>query len=241
MRQFLSLTFLVIGLCSLMNAQDKARIVYEETFTFQIPEEFKARMPKDMQTTFENGKELVINGKQSYYKEIPKPEEPAGPGGGNDRNRWMRRMGGSEEIFNDLSTGTQLSKANTFGKEFIVKDEPSKMKWRIIATEQREILGYTCMKAEYRDSTVTTVWFTPQIPLSFGPNGFSGLPGLILAASVGENKVLLAKTIDLKPETADIKPIDPKNAMPREEFTKMVKEKGEEMRKMFSGRRPSGQ
>src|SRR5690554_1010499 len=62
--------------------------------------------------------------------------------------------------------------------------------WQLTA-ETENILGYTCYKAT---TTYTephpaggkdfvrhiTVWFAPDIPLSFGPQGYGGLPGLIL-------------------------------------------------------------
>ena len=96
------------------------------------------------------------------------------------------------------------------------------------------------MKAEYRDSVSTvTVWFTPQVQLQHGPFGLHGLPGLILAASVGENRILLAKEINLKDETVAITAIeDKKGSMTREAYNKMIKERMEEMRSMMGGRRP---
>jgi len=62
--------------------------------------------------------------------------------------------------------------------------------WQL-TSETENILGYTCYKAT---TTYTephpaggkdlvrhiTVWFAPDIPLSFGPQGYGGLPGLIL-------------------------------------------------------------
>lgn len=226
----------------------KAIVAYEETYHFEIPEQMKAMMPKDAPTKMENAKILEIVDNTSYFKPAPVAEEVptisnGGGGGGfgqaGGRGNWMRRMGGSEEVFIDKAAKTQIAKANAFGKEFIVKDDFNRIKWRVIAAEQREILGYTCMKAEYRDSIqTTTVWFAPQLPMSFGPSGLHGLPGLILAASVGENRILLAKSIDLKAENLAIKPIEDKNSMTRAEFTKLVKERSEEMRKMFQSRRP---
>jgi GLPGLI family protein len=230
-----------------LNAQTKATVIYEETFHFDIPEEFKARMPANAPTKTENSKILQISDKQSYFKNAPVKEDltpnlenrDGNRGGGG--MRFMGRMGGSnEEIYTDLTTKNQLVKANFFNKDFIVKENFDKYKWRIIATEQRDILGYTCMKAEYRDSINTvTVWFTPQIQSQHGPSGLHGLPGLILAASVGENKILLAKEIRLKDETVAITAIEEKKGtMTREAYDKMVKERMEEMRAMWGQRRP---
>lgn len=46
------------------------------------------------------------------------------------------------------------------------------------------ILGYTCYKAKliyYEDRGKNYVWYTPQLSYSLSPNGFTGLPGLVLA------------------------------------------------------------
>lgn len=54
------------------------------------------------------------------------------------------------------------------------------IKWSV-GKEKKEILGYTCLSAtaEYRGRSYRA-WFCPDIPLSYGPLWFDGLPGLIL-------------------------------------------------------------
>ncbi|WP_432412836.1 GLPGLI family protein [Rasiella sp. SM2506] len=60
-----------------------------------------------------------------------------------------------------------------------------------LSKETEKILGYTCYKAstQFTDPHPSgsadlvreiTVWYTPEIPLNFGPQGYGGLPGLIL-------------------------------------------------------------
>ena len=48
------------------------------------------------------------------------------------------------------------------------------------------------MKAEYipdeGDSIKVDVWFTPEVPVSSGPAGYGGLPGLIVFVDVNEGK-----------------------------------------------------
>jgi GLPGLI family protein len=242
------LVVVLLGSSAAVFAQVKATVTYEETYHFEIPEEFKARMPANSPTKAEAVKILEIVDKQSYFKNAPVKEDLTPNLENRDGNRgggmrFMSRMaGGNEEIYTDLTTKTQLVKANFFNKDFILKENFDKYKWRVVASEQRDILGYTCMKAEYRDSVSTvTVWFTPQIQLHHGPFGLHGLPGLILAASVGENRILLAKTINLKDENVTITAIeDKKGSMTREAYNKMIKERMEEMRSMMGSRRPGG-
>lgn len=82
-----------------------------------------------------------------------------------------------------------------FAKIFLIeKSMPGEIKieedlytilWEI-TDETTEINGMICKKAlgtlswpGFKDDKVT-VWFTPEIPIPFGPHGMHGLPGLIL-------------------------------------------------------------
>lgn len=53
----------------------------------------------------------------------------------------------------------------------------------MITSETISLLGYKCIKAvtNFRGRT-WTVWFSPEIPLNYGPWKLGGLPGLILKA-----------------------------------------------------------
>lgn len=60
--------------------------------------------------------------------------------------------------------------------------------WRI-TNESKEINGYLCYKANFTKTYVNpkgtfrfpvVAWFCPELPYSFGPIGFCGLPGLIV-------------------------------------------------------------
>lgn len=59
--------------------------------------------------------------------------------------------------------------------------------WKLLEGEKK-ILNYNCNSAQctFRGRTYT-VWYTTEIPLSFGPWKFSGLPGLILEAIDSKN------------------------------------------------------
>ena len=66
---------------------------------------------------------------------------------------------------------------------FMVKDNYNNLKWDI-SGEKKTIAGYECVKAtaSYRGRE-WIVWFSPDIPLPFGPWKLHGLPGLILEAT----------------------------------------------------------
>ncbi len=59
-------------------------------------------------------------------------------------------------------------------------------------------------------------WYCPQIPLSYGPNGYGALPGLILKLQV-RNILFGVKTIDLQ--------LEKKIVLPKHKAYKTVSEK----------------
>ena len=62
------------------------------------------------------------------------------------------------------------------------------LQWEFLP-EESTVLGYECSKAttEFAGRTYTA-WFTPEIPLPFGPYKFGGLPGLILKIEDAERQ-----------------------------------------------------
>jgi len=76
---------------------------------------------------------------------------------------------------------------NLHGAEYIINEE-QKADWQL-TSETKTINGYICYKAtsiyhhgSWNDNPKfnVTAWYTPKIPVSYGPNGYHGLPGLIL-------------------------------------------------------------
>ena len=60
------------------------------------------------------------------------------------------------------------------------EEEVPNWQWQM-CDETREILGYTCHKAQcYFRGRLWTAWYSEEIPLHDGPWKFCGLPGLIL-------------------------------------------------------------
>lgn len=121
----------------------------------------------------------------------------------------------SEETENSFWGGELYNLEHTFkknqiknniellGKKYIVSGDAQKHKWKIL-NEIKEIAGYLCMKAETFDTThnrVVTAWFTDAIPVSGGPEGYYGLPGMILELNFGNGcAVITADKVDYKSE-----------------------------------------
>lgn len=85
-----------------------------------------------------------------------------------------------------------------------------------------------------------TAWYTPEIPVSQGPEGYWGLPGLILEINDGKTVTLCSKIVLNAKEKAEIKA--PKNGkvVSQKEYDETVISKMEEMREMGGGRGRSG-
>ena len=74
---------------------------------------------------------------------------------------------------------------------FVYPDSVPSLEWNFIDEETDSIMGYDCRKAtvEFAGRSYTA-WFTPEIPLPFGPYKFGGLPGLILKLEDAERQYI---------------------------------------------------
>ena len=133
---------------------------------------------------------------------------------------------GYEELYYNLKDKLLFS---DYG-EFLIKT-PSNHNWNI-SSESKKIDNYLCYKATYTESytardgktkeRVITAWFCPELPYSFGPLEFNGLPGLILELEKYDNKVV-AKSIILSKKEIELK-IPQKKTITKEQYDKKIKE-----------------
>ncbi len=67
------------------------------------------------------------------------------------------------------------------GERRIIKDIMPNLEWELVSGESKTINNFVCNKAtlNYRGSNLVA-YYTNEIPISFGPWKFKGLPGLIL-------------------------------------------------------------
>lgn len=96
---------------------------------------------------------------------------------------------------------------NTFIKNtnYIVDDSDKMSNW-VFVNETKIIDGYICFKATkeifYKRTNVKSnniAWYTPDIPVPYGPAGYGGLPGLILQLEIGTKVTYLVSKIILNP------------------------------------------
>ena len=81
-----------------------------------------------------------------------------------------------------------------------------------------------------------TAWYTPEIPVNQGPEGYWGLPGLILEVNDGKTIILCSKVVLNSKEKAEIKAVTKGKVVSQKEYDETVMKKMEEFREMNQGR-----
>ncbi len=77
-----------------------------------------------------------------------------------------------------------------------------------------------------------TAWYTPEIPVNQGPEGYWGLPGLILEVNDGKTNILCSKEVMNTKEKADIKAPNTGKVVTQKEYDEIVTAKMKEMQDM---------
>jgi GLPGLI family protein len=130
---------------------------------------------------------LTFKGNESLYKE--KPAELTEGEILQEENFMMKMKPQPDVIYYSKENNQHLIQKNFMGKDFLVKDTIQNYKWKLIM-ERKMIKGYACMKATKEDSLYKIeAWFTSQIPVSSGPKGLYGLPGMILEAKLIKKEI----------------------------------------------------
>ncbi len=169
-------------------------------------------------------------------------------GGGGDFVFMGRASGGgassrrnAEEIlesYTDLGDGKVTESVRFMGRTFRLSRVVTSYRWKLTA-EQSLFLDHMVMKAttEHEGDQVEA-WFAPDIPIQGGPEGFGGLPGMILTLNVNDGeRTYTATTIELGEPAVEMKAPTDGNEIGREEYEKIVAERLAEMEKARGGRR----
>ena len=207
---------------------------------------------------------LFFDKTQSLYKKEEKLDSPQGGRGGMS----MRFGAGDGSITHTyLATREQTTQQELYGKTFLVSKNMKQRKWNFTG-ESKQIGQYTAYEATYvykktptsfnmsfgnrdvdkeKEATekvpvVVSVWFTLDVPISAGPAGYFGLPGLVLMAQ-DDNRVLVCTEVQMNSKDK-VKLEAPKKgqSVTQEEFTEIREKKIKEMRERFrnNGNRGNG-
>ena len=91
------------------------------------------------------------------------------------------------------------------------------------------------------DTLQVTVWFTPEIPVSHGPENYYGLPGLILEVQ-NQGRTLICEKIELNPSADPVEIVKPKKGkvITQAEFKTIQEEGMKQMMNRYQGK-PGGE
>ena len=149
----------------------------------------------------------------------------------NDLNIKLARVlsGVNGVIF--YNDGIVIKEFEFAGQQFLIKNETDKKKWKL-TNEKMSIEGYTCYKAIKKEKIEGNwgskeidiiAWYTPEIPINFGPDGYAGLPGLIVQIEKGKIITYLKK-IEFTDKEIEIKEPTKGKKVTQEEFDAFVKQ-----------------
>lgn len=184
----------------------------------------------DAPTEWETHWETYFTPEESYCKVKPQKEEDAfNTGGVQFRSmRWEPK----DVYFMDFENRDYHHYNEFMGREFNISDTLSMAGWQMTG-KQGIVLGYPCMEVKkMQDDTVQVIaWFTPRIPVSTGPVGYTGFPGAVLYVNIDDGKTTISATQITMGKTTP-EPIEfPEDGteMGKEEYETLVREKTAEM------------
>lgn len=214
----------------------------EGTIKYIRVTQLKIEAPEGMEEMFKNmpkeqsaEKVLIYNGKKSIYQN---PQDNIGNEDnvvnlGDDNMQFkIDFQEPDEKLYIDLDTKESIHQQDFMGKQFLVRGEQKKTDWKI-GKGKKKIAGYICMEATaiVSDTIPLTAWFTPQIPVSLGPNGFGGLPGMIMQIDHNNGDMLITATAidESTPNLELIVPPTKGKKVSQEQYKKIIEEKMKEL------------
>jgi len=213
--------------------------------------EFEKAFQDAMKKATEKKYLLTFNKVECLYEEqqaLGKPEKPS-----SGMVISVSISGGGKKYLN-LKDKKSRVQDEIFDKEFLIVEPLEKLDWKLV-NETKKIGDYNCFKAELivpvsenqrkdyeeflkkeeikpalfkmeepKDMTITA-WYTPEIAVSFGPNNYWGLPGLILEINEENTIILCSKVILTNKEKSKIKVPNTGEKVTQKKFDEIEKKK----------------
>lgn len=208
------LFLVVFFVSSAIHAQVTNKVTYGVKLSFTIADidarvkkmKFKPNQMviKSLKDMVRNGSEieaeLLFSNVEANYKTLENLENEG------DRKDYVLKQGAGGNEFYYTSLATQKSSredCSVLEKCFVI--ENVKPIWEL-TQETKKIGNYVCHKAIMTNSKSkkgpTIAWYTNDIPSSFGPKNYYGLPGLILELK-NPQVIFVAKKIQLNLKNAE--------------------------------------
>lgn len=221
-----------------------------------MPEEMKLKMGEKLKKAFEKTFVLNFNKFESLYFQEEKLEAPVQ----KSEISFKMSSPLSGKKYKNVKEQIVISEEDFFGKEFLIQDSLPKWKWKlesetkkignytchkaisIIPVSAESLAEYEQQKKNNEESKtnflevsepkeqIITVWYTPEIAVSQGPDEYWGLPGLILEVNDGDKIALCSKIILNKKEKAEIKRPKKGKKVTKKEFEKINEKQLEKLK-----------
>jgi GLPGLI family protein len=171
------------------------------------------------------GKEFLIKDSLKIYNWVMESE--------------TRQIGG----YNCYKATTIIAASKTDFRNFRPKREEDKkaedskedVKTDVTATDIKEKKTNFMDEIELPKEITITAWYTPEIPVNQGPEGYWGLPGLILEVNDGKTIILCSKVVLNPKDKVEIKAPTNGKAISQKEYDETITNKMEEFRQMNQG------
>jgi GLPGLI family protein len=259
------LLFLGLGLQAAFAQGFTGRAYYKSTSKISIsmdstkmaPEQM-AQIQASLKKQMEQNYVLSFNQTESTWKK----EESLGGGpataSAGGAVFMVATSGGGSTLYKNV-TGNYLQEQEMMGKEYLIQDKAEPFEWEL-SEETKKVGNYTAQKASFtkivdskrfstgmtemenvKDTLQVTVWFTPEIPVSHGPEYYFGLPGLILEVQ-NQGRTLICEKIELNPSADPVEIVKPKKGkvITQAEFKGIQEEGMKQMMNRYQGK-PGGE
>ena len=215
---FTSLIFILL-IDSVIPAQSTI-IIYESkpNIEYQLRNETRSevreRISKHLLSNIKNYK--LINSKGvSIYKEYPSDSASV-------KNDMVISEADKNVYFKDKNENLFFRETSLIGKNYLISDSLPKYKWKI-SNDQKDILGYKCLKATTCvDGQTIVAWITDKVPINDGPIEYWINNALILKLTTN-NFTIIAKEIVSFSETLEVEKPKKGKVIKRQAFVDKIK------------------
>jgi GLPGLI family protein len=212
--------------------------------------EFEKAIQEAMKKASEKKYILLFNKTECLYEEEKKLDKPENTNGMSISISFSS----AKKKYLNVKDKNSITEDEIFGKEFLVVEPLVKPEWKLL-DETKKIGEYNCYKAELLvpvtekqqndyeeflkkeekkpslfkmekpEDKVITAWYTPEIPVTFGPDNNWGLPGLILELNDTESMLLCSKVTLSNKEKTKIKVPNTGEKVNQKKFDEILKKK----------------
>jgi GLPGLI family protein len=259
------LAFITATTFSQKNFQGKATYMSKTTMDMsrfgKMSEQQKKQRLARFKSFLEKTYTLTFNKTASSFKEDVKLDAPgaSGPSWGKSngqgsiyKNTKDKKMIEDVEQFSkrflvtedmepsqwEMGTETKKIGQYTCYKATLVKEDKNIDWGSIFSRRGNKKKDSTNTKENKPDKKMLTVtaWYTPQIPVSTGPDAYYGLPGLILELNAGRTIMLCTEVAISSKEVLEIEAPNKGKEVSRDEYNKIIKVKTAELKARFQSR-----